>query len=83
VPALGISAYHAWTFVIGHSVWSIAVPIALVELLFLDRARTPWLGRVGLALIAVGYLAGCLTGLRPSPTRHVVVGLGLRAPVER
>jgi hypothetical protein len=24
-----------------------------------------------------------LTGLRPSPTRHVMVGLGSRAPVER
>ena len=45
MPALGISAWHAWTFVIGHSVWSIAVPIALVELLFPDRARAPWLGR--------------------------------------
>jgi hypothetical protein len=60
VPALGISAWYAWTFVVGHSVWSIAVPIALVELLFPDRARTPWLGRAGLVLTAVGYLTGCL-----------------------
>jgi len=60
VPGLGISAWYAWTFVVGHSVWSIAVPIALVELLFPDRARTPWLGRAGLVLTAVGYLAGCL-----------------------
>ena len=60
VPALGISAWYAWTFVIGHSVWSIAVPIALVELLFPERGRTPWLGRTGLALTAVGYLVGCL-----------------------
>ena len=37
VPALGISAWYAWTFVVGHSVWSIAVPIALVELLFPTR----------------------------------------------
>ena len=59
VPALGISAWYAWTFVIGHSVWSIAVPIALVELLFPARARTPWLGRVGLVLTAAGYVAGC------------------------
>jgi hypothetical protein len=59
VPALGISAWYAWTFVVGHSVWSIAVPIALVELLFPDRARTPWLGRAGLPLAAAAYLAGC------------------------
>jgi hypothetical protein len=60
VPAFGISAWYTWTFVIGHSVWSIAVPIALVELLFPDRARKPWLGRAGVALTAVGYLAGCM-----------------------
>jgi hypothetical protein len=60
VPALGISAWYAWTFVIGHSVWSIAVPIALVELLFPDRMRAPWLGRAGLVLTTLGYLAGCL-----------------------
>ena len=60
LPGLGISAWYAWAFVIGHSVWSIAIPIALVELLFPDRGRTPWLGRVGLALTAVGYLAGCV-----------------------
>ena len=45
---------------VGHSVWSIAVPIALVELLFPARARTPWLGRVGLVLTAAGYVAGCV-----------------------
>jgi hypothetical protein len=60
VPPLGISAWYAWTFVVGHSVWSIAVPIALVELLFPARARTPWLGRVGLVLTAAGYVAGCV-----------------------
>jgi len=60
VPALGISAWYTWTFVIGHSVWSIAVPIALVERLFPDRARTPWVGRAGVVLTAVGYLAGCI-----------------------
>ena len=57
---LGISAWYAWTFVVGHSVWSIAVPIALVELLFPDHARAPWLSRAGLVLTAAGYLAGCL-----------------------
>ena len=59
LPAFGISAWYAWGFVVGHSVWSIAVPIALVELLFPARARTPWLGRAGLVLTAVGYLIGC------------------------
>jgi hypothetical protein len=40
VPALGISAWYAWAFVVGHSVWSIAVPIALVAVRRLvERAR--------------------------------------------
>ena len=60
VQALGISAWYAWTFVVGHSLWSIAVPIALVELLFPARAGNPWLGRVGLVLTGVGYLSGCV-----------------------
>jgi hypothetical protein len=63
LPGLGISAWYASAFVIGHIVWSIAIPIALVELLFPDRARTPWLGWVGLALTAVGYLARMPSGL--------------------
>ncbi len=60
VPALGVSAWNAVAFVVGHAVWSIAVPIAAVELLARDRARTPWLGRTGLAVTAVAYLLGCL-----------------------
>jgi hypothetical protein len=59
VPALGISAYNALAYVIGHTVWSIGVPIALVELLTPGRRTTPWLGRPGLALTGVLYLLGC------------------------
>src|ERR1700685_2961911 len=42
VPALGIAI--PWTiYVLGmHAVWSIAVPIALVESLFPARRLTPW-----------------------------------------
>jgi len=57
LPALGIGA--SWTaFVLTlHTVWSIAVPIALAELL--SRRRTePWLGRVGLAVTALLYVLG-------------------------
>jgi hypothetical protein len=60
VPALGISAWHAMSFVVGHAVWSIAVPIAVVELMVPDRARRPWLGRTGLAVTAVAYVLGCV-----------------------
>jgi hypothetical protein len=41
-------------------VWSIAVPIALVELLLPATAGSPWLGRAGLVLTAVCYLTGCV-----------------------
>jgi hypothetical protein len=43
-----------------HFVWSISVPIALVEALVPDRSRRPWLGGVGLPVVAVLYLLGAL-----------------------
>lgn len=61
LPALGIAL--PWTlFVLTlHTVWSISVPIALVEVLFPERRTTPWLGRPGLAstfvLFAIGSIA--------------------------
>jgi hypothetical protein len=59
-PVLGISAYHASAFVLGHTIWSICVPIALVELWTPAARRTsPWLGRRGLVVIAGLYLLGC------------------------
>lgn len=59
IPSLGISAW--WTvFVLGiHTVWSTAVPIALVESLTSEPRRAPWLGRWGLAITAVIFLLGC------------------------
>ncbi|MDG4834009.1 hypothetical protein O7627_32585 [Solwaraspora sp. WMMD1047] len=48
-----------------HSVWSIVVPTALIEVLFPDRRRVPWLPWPALAAAAVGYLIGA-----------VVLGLG-------
>lgn len=59
VPILGISAYKAITFIIGHAVWSIAVPIAIVEMLTPDRRKIPWLGKKGLAVTGILYLLGC------------------------
>jgi hypothetical protein len=59
IPALGISAYHAMSFVIGHTIWSIGVPIALVEMPTPARSTTPWLGKVGLVVTAACYCIGC------------------------
>jgi hypothetical protein len=41
-----------------HPVWSISIPILLTELLFPARRSDVWLGRVGLAIAGVVYLAG-------------------------
>ena len=58
IPALGIAApWTAYVLAI-HAVWSIAVPIALVEALFPAKRRDPWLGNWGLAAAAVLYAAG-------------------------
>ncbi|GAA4259135.1 hypothetical protein [Dactylosporangium darangshiense] len=57
IPALGISAYNTLAFVAGHAIWSIAVPIALVEHQSGDRG--PWLGRFGWPAAALLYVFGC------------------------
>jgi hypothetical protein len=58
VPALGIAV--PWTvYVLGlHAVWSIAVPIALVESLYPARRRTPWVGRVGMCVVGAVFAVG-------------------------
>jgi hypothetical protein len=58
VPALGIAG--PWTvFVLTlHAVFSVTAPIVVVESLVPDRARTPWLGRVGSTVAAVLFVAG-------------------------
>ena len=60
VPALGISVSNLLAFVVGHSVWSIGVPIAMVEALVPGRRATPWLGRAGLTVSGVLYLLGAV-----------------------
>jgi len=58
IPTLGIGGWWTlWMFNV-HAVWSIATPIALIEACVPDRARTPWLGRVGLAVTTVVFLVG-------------------------
>ncbi|MEU4767011.1 hypothetical protein AB0H12_27525 [Actinosynnema sp. NPDC023794] len=58
IPVLGISALNGYSFVVGHAVWSIGVPIALVESLAWRRRTTPWLGKTGLVVLALVFLAG-------------------------
>jgi hypothetical protein len=56
IPALGISAW--WTiFVLTlHTVWSISVPIAIMEALVPSRAHTSWLKWPGLSIVTVLFI---------------------------
>jgi hypothetical protein len=58
IPALGIGGW--WTvFVLSlHTIWSISVSVGLGEALVPERAKTPWLGNIGLTVTAVLFLAG-------------------------
>ncbi|MEU1685310.1 hypothetical protein [Micromonospora sp. NPDC005707] len=61
VPGLGFSARQAVDYVGNHVALSICAPIALVEsFLGADRRLRPWLGRPGLTVVALLWLAGSL-----------------------
>ncbi|WP_329429263.1 hypothetical protein OG339_10690 [Streptosporangium sp. NBC_01495] len=60
IPALGFSAGNAMGFTAGHAIWSIGVPIAVVEILVPRRATTPWLGIPGLIVTCVVFVLGSL-----------------------
>jgi hypothetical protein len=64
IPAMGIGAW--WTiFVLNlHTAWSISTSIALVEAAVPDRATTPWLGRIGLAVTALLFALGLVVTTR-------------------
>jgi hypothetical protein len=58
ISALGIGGWWTlWMFNV-HAVWSIAAPIALIESCVPERARTPWLGRVGMAITTLVFIFG-------------------------
>ena len=57
LPGLGFSAYMLLGFVGGHMIQSFAGPIAVIESLVPRRADEPWLGRPGLVVMALLYLA--------------------------
>jgi len=62
IPSLGIGTWWTLWMLMVHGIWSISTPIALVEACVPDRARTPWLGRAGMLIVAVTFLFGaCAT----------------------
>ena len=66
IPAAGFSAHMALNSIVGHVIWSISAPIAVMETLVPRRSTTPWLGAAGLTITAVLYVfASLLNPLRP------------------
>ncbi|MBC2879251.1 MULTISPECIES: hypothetical protein [Streptomyces] len=59
VPLLGTSVALLQDVVSMHMIWSICVPIALVEA-FGRAPQRPWLGRLGLSVTGVVFAAGSL-----------------------
>ncbi|MBD0738200.1 hypothetical protein BGM09_33560 [Streptomyces sp. CBMA29] len=62
VPFLGTSVGMVEDVLSIHTVWSVCVPIALVETFARDSAERPrpWLGNIGLPLVAVAFVADSL-----------------------
>jgi hypothetical protein len=60
IPAFGVGAWYTIFVLTLHTVWSIAVPIALIEALVPERADSPWIGRLGIGVIAVVFTLACV-----------------------
>lgn len=58
VPALGIAVPWTVAVLALHAVWSISVPIAVVETFVPGRRTTPWLGRTGLIVTCAVFAFG-------------------------
>jgi hypothetical protein len=60
IPAIGMSP--VWTiYVLSlHVAWSIGAPIAIAEAVAGDRRETPWLGKIGLSIVAALFVVGVL-----------------------
>lgn len=55
LPSLGISVYFAMIFIVGHVIWSICAPIAIIETFVPHHRTTPWLGKGGLTVTVLLY----------------------------
>jgi hypothetical protein len=60
VPAMGIGVWWTHFVLTLHTVWSICVPIAIVEALVPERSTVPWLGNIGLGVSVVMLALGSL-----------------------
>ena len=56
IAPLGFSAYNAYSFVLGHVIYSFGAPIAVAEAWRPAHGQAPWLQGRGIAMAAVAYL---------------------------
>jgi len=66
IPALGIGAWWTLFVLTLHTAWSICTSIALAEALVPDRRTTPWLGNIGLAIVALVFAVAAVAMTRMS-----------------
>lgn len=66
ISSLGIGAWWTLFVLTLHTVWSISVPIALMEALVPARAAKPWLGRIGLAVVTLLFVLSATAMTRNS-----------------
>lgn len=60
IPALSISAFNAYNFILGHVIYSFGAPVAIAEAWRPQRAAKSWLGPFGLSVATVAYLGTAL-----------------------
>jgi hypothetical protein len=60
ILVLGVDAWLTLILIAMHAVWSICIPIILVEAIFAKRGKVPWFGKTGLAVVAVIFILGSI-----------------------
>src|SRR5215467_8495351 len=80
--ALGVNWVYLLYQLGYESIWAIVLPIQLTELLFPDRRDDPWVGRRGLALASVVFLAAAVSTwyIWDQAVHRFVPGPGYQAP---
>ncbi len=73
---LGVNWVWAFFLTLYHAVFSITIPILLVELAYPDQRRSPWVGRKGLLTAGIAFVGIVLVGLvffpyTPGPVEYL------------
>jgi hypothetical protein len=58
IPAFGIDVGLVLLVTAMHAIWSMLIPILIVEGLFPKQGKEPWLGKVGVGVVAIVFVLG-------------------------